>query len=52
MSNGYLTDISTLVVDDSDFTRRVTAAILRCFGAHDIHEAFDGEDAKHQLLDH
>lgn len=52
MSNGYLRNVSFLVVDDCDFTRRVSAQILRCFGAEDIYEAFDGEDAKHQVADH
>lgn len=52
MSSGYLKNISFLVVDDCDFTRRVSTQILRCFGAHNIYEAFDGEDAKHQVADH
>lgn len=52
MSNGYLKNVSFLIVDDCDFTRRVSAQILRCFGAESIYEAFDGEDAKHQVADH
>lgn len=52
MSNGYLSRISFLIVDDSEFSRRLSASILRCFGAREIHEALDGEDAKHQIADH
>jgi len=52
MGNGYLRNISLLVVDDCSFSRRVSARILRCFGAGQIYEALDGEDAKQQVAQH
>jgi PleD family two-component response regulator len=48
--SGYLKNISILVVDDCSFTRRVTVRILQCFDAHNIREAFDGDDATEQIL--
>lgn len=48
--SGYLDKISIMVVDDNDFTRRISVHILQCFGAKDVREAVDGEDAKQQIL--
>ena len=48
--SGYLDKISILVVDDNDFTRRISVRILQCFGAKDVREALNGEDAKQQTL--
>lgn len=48
--SGYLDKISILVVDDNDFTRRISVRILQCFGAKDVREALDGENAKQQIL--
>jgi len=48
--SGYLDKISIIAVDDNDFTRRISVRILQCFGAKDVREALDGEDAKQQIL--
>lgn len=48
--SGYLDNISILVVDDNAFTRQLSVNILRCFGARDLSEAGNGEDAKNHIL--
>jgi len=48
--SGYLENISILVVDDNTFTRRLSVNILRCFGARDLEQAEDGEDAKNHIV--
>jgi PleD family two-component response regulator len=39
-----------LVVDDCNFTRRVSVRILECFGARNVREALDGDDAIDQVI--
>lgn len=48
--SGYLKHISVLVVDDCNFARRVSVRVLECFGARDVREAFDGDDAIDQII--
>ena len=48
--SGYLENISILVVDDNTFTRQLSVDILRCFGARDLDQADNGEDAKKHIL--
>ena len=48
--SGYLHNISMLVVDDCNFTRRVSVRILECFGARNVREALDGDDAIDQVI--
>ena len=39
-----------LLVDDCNFTRRVSVRILECFGARNVREALDGDDAIDQVI--
>lgn len=44
MTEGYLKDISILLVDDNEFDSRLIANVLRAFGAYRITTAVDGAE--------
>ncbi|MBL4614163.1 MAG: response regulator [Magnetovibrio sp.] len=47
---GYLAQVRFLIVDDNAFSRQLVRRIIAQFGARDIHEAGDGEQAKNQTI--
>jgi|GEM_PF-1813909 len=44
MTDGYLKDVSFLIVDDNDFDTQIISNILRAFGADKILTADDGNE--------
>jgi len=44
--HGYLEQVRFLIIDDNAFSRQLTRGILNQFGAREIHEAENGEQAQ------
>lgn len=50
MAVSYLRQVRFLIVDDNDFSRKISRLILMQFGARDIAEASDGEAAQKEVI--